>query len=211
MKKRILIILGLIIIVSVVLFLKTFFGPKYSDGDFNIETYYSSVDKDADGIDDQTDILQSAKEYLNKKPKYESKYYGGGYPDDNYGVCTDVIAFALKGAGYDLRELVNQDILNNPQLYQIENVDKNIDFRRVDNLKIYFQNTAIQLSNDVKDIASWQGGDIVIFENHIGLVSDKRNEQGISLVLHHYSPLQISYEEDILPNANNIVGHYRIS
>ena len=48
-----------------------------------------------------------------------------------------MVAFGLKGAGYDLRELVNNDI------------------------------------------SSWQGGDIIIFKKHIGIVSDKRNSKGI--------------------------------
>ena len=40
------------------------------------------------------------------------------------------IAFALKDAGYDLMVLVNEDIKNNKELYDIDAVDKNIDFRR---------------------------------------------------------------------------------
>lgn len=49
------------------------------------------------GVDDQTDILNSTREYIATKPKYKSKYYNSGYSDDEYGVCTDVIAFALLG------------------------------------------------------------------------------------------------------------------
>ena len=44
------------------------------------------TDKDGDGIDDQADILQSALDYIAAKPKYKSKYYQTGYPDDGYGV-----------------------------------------------------------------------------------------------------------------------------
>ena len=106
---------------------------KYSNSDFNINTYISSIDKDNDGIDDQTDILNSVREYIKTKPKYKSKYYSTGYPNDEYGVCSDVVAFGLKGAGYDLRELVNNDIINNKEDYNIETIDKNIDFRRVRN------------------------------------------------------------------------------
>ena len=83
---------------------------KYTNDDFDIDTYISSIDKDNDGIDDQTDILGSVREYISTKPKYKSKYYDGGYSVDEYGVCTDVVANGLLGAGYDLRELVNNDI-----------------------------------------------------------------------------------------------------
>ena len=74
---------------------------KYYNKDFNITTYKSSIDKDNDGIDDQTDILSGAKEYIKTKPKYKSKYYSTGYSDDEYGVCTDVVANALLNSGYD--------------------------------------------------------------------------------------------------------------
>lgn len=180
------------------------------NADFGIPDYYSSVDRDGDGIDDQTDILQGARDYIATGPAYKSKYYATGYPDDQYGVCTDVVANAMKAAGYDLMELVNADILAEPQVYGIEEPDVNIDFRRVQNLKVYFGRNAVSLTTDIHDISEWQGGDIVIFENHIGIVSDKRNDDGVSYVIHHNSPLQASYEEDILEKRDDITGHYRI-
>ena len=179
--------------------------------DFGIADFRSSVDRDGDGIDDQTDILQGARAYIDTKPVYKSKYYSAGYPDDQYGVCTDLVANALRGAGYDLMELVNEDISIRPEEYDIEQPDINIDFRRVDNLKVYFAHTAVPLTTDIYDISQWQGGDIVIFENHIGIVSDKRNDNGIAYVLHHNSRFQKSYEEDILEKRDDITGHYRIS
>lgn len=184
---------------------------KYTNEDFNIKTYVSNIDKDNDGIDDQTDILINTRKYIITKPKYKSKYYGTGYPDDNYGVCTDVVAFALKDAGYDLRELVNNHVKENRNLYDIDMIDKNIDFRRVLNLKTYFDYNAISLTTDVKRIEEWQGGDIVVFKRHIGIVSDKRNHKGINFVIHHANPYQRYYEEDILENRDDIIGHYRIS
>lgn len=183
---------------------------KYTNADFNIETYKSSVDLDNDGIDDQTDILNNVRTYIATKPKYKSKYYNTGYPNDNYGVCTDVVAFGLKDAGYDLQELVDQDIRENRSRYNIKTVDKNIDFRRVRNLKIYFDNYAISLSTSLDDISDWQGGDIVIFPSHIGIVSDKRNKDGIPFLIHHANPYQRYYEEDVL-KMYKIEGHYRIS
>ena len=183
----------------------------FTNEDFNISNYISNVDKDGDGIDDQSDILQNVREYISTKPKYKSKYYDTGYPDDEYGVCTDVIAFGLLGAGYDLMELVNEDIVNHPLDYDITNVDKNIDFRRVRNLKIYFDRKAISLTTDVNEIEQWQGGDIVVFEKHIGIISDKRNKKGIPYVIHHANYYQLNYEEDILEHRDDIVGHYRIT
>ena len=184
---------------------------KYSNSDFNINTYISSIDKDNDGIDDQTDILNNARDYIKTKPKYKSKYYTTGYPNDEYGVCTDVVAFALKDAGYDLMVLVNEDIKANKDLYNIDTIDKKIDFRRVQNLKIYLDNNAISLTTDINKIDKWQGGDIIVFKKHIGIVSDNRNKKGISFIIHHANPYQRYYEEDILEYRDDIVGHYRIS
>ena len=217
MKKKILVIVTnfLIVLIIVVLYALYHFNyiphKKYTNEDFNIKTYVSKTDKDNDGIDDQTDILNHARDYVKTKPKYKSKYYATGYSNDEYGVCTDVVAFALIGAGYDLMNLVNEHIKTNRNLYDIDVIDKNIDFRRVQNLKVYLDNNAIILTNDINKIKEWQGGDIVVFKNHIGIVSDKRNKKGISFIIHHANPYQRYYEEDILEYRNDIVGHYRIS
>ena len=217
MKKKILIIVTnfLIVLLIVVLYVLYRFNyiphKKYTNEDFNIKTYISKTDKDNDGIDDQTDILNNVMDYIKTNPKYKSKYYATGYPNDEYGVCTDVVAFALQGAGYDLMNLVNEHIKSNRNLYDIDVIDKNIDFRRVQNLKVYLDNNAIVLTKDINKIKEWQGGDIVVFKNHIGIVSDKRNKKGISFIIHHANPYQRYYEEDILEYRNDIIGHYRIS
>ena len=217
MKKRIFIIVIFIIISVILVALLYFFNTiphkQYSNSDFNIETYISSVDKDNDRIDDQTDILNNVRTYIAKKPKYKSKYYETGYPDDEYGVCTDVVANGLKDAGYDLKELVNEDIINNKEKYNIEVIDKNIDFRRVRNLDVYLKNNSISLTKDLSQIEEWQGGDIIVFKDHIGIISDKRNKKGIPFLIHHANPIQVNYEEDVLElyGQDYIIGHYRIS
>ncbi len=210
--KLIIILIILIVIIIYFLYRCNYIKhKKYTNDYFNIETYKSKIDKDKDGIDDQTDILNNTREYIKTKPKYKSKYYETGYPNDEYGVCTDVVGIALKNAGYNLMELVNEDIKNNQEKYNIEVIDKNIDFRRVKNLKIFFKNNAINLTTDINKIEEWQGGDIIIFKNHIGIVSDKRNKKGIPFIIHNQSPYQSNYEEDILETRNDIVGHYRMS
>ena len=210
--KKIIITIIIFLLLILTLYIFNYIPHKiYTNEDFNIKTYISSIDNDNDGIDDQTDILNNARDYISRKPKYKSKYYSTGYPNDNYGVCTDVVAYSLKNAGYDLMELVNNDINDNKDKYNIKTIDKNIDFRRVVNLKVYFDNHAISLTTDINKIADWQGGDIVVFKKHIGIVSDKRNKNGIPFIIHHANPFQRSYEEDILENRTDIIGHYRIS
>ena len=218
MQKRKLIIILSIIFILLISFVFYFLYAlniiphrKYTNKDFGIEIYISLVDKDNDGIDDQTDIINNTRKYIKTKPKYQSKYYATGYPDDEYGVCTDVVAFSLKDSGYDLMDLVYNHVKENRELYNIDTIDKNIDFRRVVNLDVYFKNTAIVLTNDVNKIEEWQGGDIVVFKKHIGIVSDKRNKNGVPFIIHHANPYQVHYEEDILEQRDDIIGHYRIS
>ena len=186
----------------------------YYANDFDIETVISKKDYDNDGIDDYTDILQGAKIEAENKPTYKSTYYSGGYPPDNEGVCTDVIWRALKNAGYSLKDMVDEDIKNNVDKYpRVDGKpDSNIDFRRVSNLKVYFERNQINLTTDLSKIEEWQPGDIVVFgSSHIGIISDKRNKKGIPYLLHNGGqPLR---EEDILEVYNKyepIIGHYRM-
>lgn len=184
---------------------------QITDEDYGTSDYSSSSDRDGDGVNDQTDILRNARAYLERDPYYESRYYENGYPDDNCGVCTDVVAFAMKWAGYDIMELLYEDVMSSRSSYDIEEPDKRIDFRRVKNLLTYFNRHANSLTTNIYDTDEWQGGDIVVWEDHIGIISERRNSDGIPYVLHHATNDQISHEEDILEDKGEIVGHFRIS
>lgn len=175
-----------------------------------IPAYVSLSDRDGDGIDDQTDILRGALAYVQIRPHYKSVYYAAGYPDDGYGVCTDVVAAALRAAGYDLMRLVADDIAAAPEAYGIETPDAAIDYRRTGNLEVYFARNAEALTCEVSDIEAWQGGDIVLFDGHVGIVSDRRDARGVPYLIHHGSPFQLAYEEDRLDSYGTIVGHYRL-
>ena len=212
--KIILIISILTCLVSISYILWQEYKKSYTARDFGIETILSKTDYDGDGIDDYTDILQGAKQEAKNRPTYKSAYYAGGYPPDNEGVCTDVIWRALKNAGYMLKNMVDEDIANNIEAYPgvAGAPDPNIDFRRVPNLKVYFDRNQISLTTDLTQIDKWQPGDIVIFgTSHIGIISDKRNEKGIPYLLHNGG--QPIREEDILEAYNQhepISGHYRM-
>lgn len=184
--------------------------PKisYGDEDFAVEFQESLVDYDNDGVDDYTDILNGAKEFVAMKPKYKSNYYAGGYPDDGYYVCTDLIWYALEEAGYNFKEMLDEDIQENQSDYDIDIIDSNIDFRRVRNIRVFLEKYTESLTLDANDYTNWQGGDIVVYEDHIGIVSDKRNSEGISYIIHHDG--HHNYEEDGL-TRKKIVGHYRFN
>ena len=178
------------------------------------DEYYtpSTVDYDGDGLEDYADMVSGIRAYFDTAPYYDGKYYDGGYPDDGHGVCTDVLWQGFQAAGYDLKALVDADIAENRDAYPcVETVDPNIDFRHVDVLHCFFSRYAAELSCDLEDPTVWQAGDIVIFadDQHIAVCSDRRNESGIPILLHHggkYSPYP--REEDDIYDAP-VTAHFR--
>ena len=192
--------------------LQTMPGHVYTAADFGIEAPADGHDEDGDGVGDQADILAGARAYVATRPRYGSAYYQGGRPDDGRGVCTDVVDQALLAAGYDLRTLVDADRRANPADYGSDPIDPNIDFRRVRNARVFLEHTAESLTCDPERIDQWEGGDIVVWGNHIGVVSDRHDADGVCYVIHHSSPLQLCYEQDVLRSNRfgPIVGHYRM-
>lgn len=204
----------IIIVVILVTILLVYPKKVYYDKDFSIDTILSGVDCNQNGIDDYDDILLGARKDALNKVKYKSAYYDRGYPPEDEGVCTDLVWRAFKEAGYALKNMVDNDIKNNREQYHLKVVDRNIDFRRVENLHTFFKNNTEILTLDIDDIASWQRGDIVIFgnDNHIGIISDKRNKKGIPYLIHNAG--QLKREEDVLEYWNKrkgITGHYRMT
>ena len=183
---------------------------RFNASFFGIETIKSNIDYDNDGIDDYTDILKGALEYVNSKPIYKSEYYEGGYPPKEIGVCTDVIWNALKSAGYNLKDLVDEDIKNNTTLYPATEgkPDPNIDFRRVKNLEVYFSRNVEILTTDTTKIEEWQPGDIIVYSfGHIGIVSDIRNYKGIPYLIHHGGRVPAGEYNSL--DSKYISGHFR--
>ena len=212
-KVRIIVVFFLSIAVIVILLLASYFNllpqKTYKAEDFNIATIYSEVDYNENGKDDYTDLLLGARKDAENKPKYDGAYQEGGYPPDDIGVCSDVVWRAFKNAGYNLRAMVDADIVSRPEAYpRIEKPDTNIDFRRVRNLRIFFEKYAVSLTQDINEIDQWQPGDIVIFgkDKHIGIVSDKRNKEGHTYIIHNGG--QPNREEDYLKRGT-VTGHYR--
>ncbi len=196
--------LALIILLAIVSFYHTgLFGKIFNKSYVSLITK-SDIDYDNDDIDDYSDILEGAKKFIDKKPRYKSAYYDGGYPtDDNY-VCTDIIWFALKNAGYDFKKLIDEDISNNKKEYDEDVGDKNIDFRRVRNINVFLERNTMSLS--VSSIDTFNPGDIVVYKDHIAIVSDRKNSKGINYILHHDG--YHDYEDNGL-FRKDIIGHYR--
>ncbi|MCI5923663.1 MAG: DUF1287 domain-containing protein [Oscillospiraceae bacterium] len=217
MKRRML-LCGILSLAALLLLLFTDFfgllpGKTYTAEDFGIEIIKSTVDFNQNGIDDSTDILRGAQADAKNRPKYDGRYWGdGGYPPEDIGVCTDVVWRAFRSAGYNLRDMVDRDIRENLSEYPRVNghPDRNIDFRRVPNLLVFFKRNAENLTTDPMVISAWQPGDIVVFgTHHVGIVSDKRNKNGIPYLIHNSG--QLKREEDALLSCGEISGHFRFN
>lgn len=183
----------------------------YTAEDFGIPTVKSSSDQNHNGVDDNTDILLGARADAERRPVYRSDYYKGGYPPDNEGVCTDVVWRAFRNAGFNLKDMVDSDIAANVASYpRVEgSPDPNIDFRRVPNLKVFFERKAVSLTLDTSEIEEWQPGDIVTYgDTHIAIVSDRRNKSGTPYIIHNLG--QYNREEDAL-TSKVISGHFRFN
>lgn len=222
--KKLFIVIGCIFVITIlsILLFKTVVNndPLFiTKPKVIIKNIKCTSDKNNNGIDDLDDIVVGARQEAINKTKYKDAYYIGGYPPNNEGVCTDVIWRALKHAGYDLKTAVDTDIKQNPKDYStsLKIPDPNIDFRRVKNLQIFFKKYALSLTtqvvpNDKNNLFQWQRGDIVILDKqeHVGIISDKRNRNGVPYVIHNSYPC--ARESDSLLSwykQNRIVAHFR--
>ena len=170
-------------------------------------------------------LVRAARAYVGLKCKYDGSYrvmaYPGGDPGGGVGVCSDLVVRSYRAIGLDLQVLVHEDIKKNfsaypvKKLYNQDQPDTNIDHRRVPNLMIFFQRkaTILPASLESENLKTWQAGDIVIFDlldnglpSHIGIVSDRKADSGLPLVIHHFPPYPT--EDDSVKNWK-IIGHFR--
>ena len=201
--------------------LKLFFNYYSFSQRITVPELFLKTDQDKDGIDDLHDILEGAKKRVGQTKFYQDQYYTGGYPPENTGVCTDVIWRSFESAGFNLKEMIDEDIKENPANYSRINGDSdpNIDFRRVLNLIPFFEKYAQILTTkvnpwDIENLYQWQGGDIVIWEKlpsgnmHIGIISDQRQKNGVPYVIHNYG-FGTQESDYLLKWPTPIIYHFR--
>jgi uncharacterized protein YijF (DUF1287 family) len=166
------------------------------------------------------DFVKAARKQIGRTLFYDPSYQVIDYPNGDVsidrGVCTDVIVRALRVAyNYDLQEFVHEDMGKNfskyPQIWGLNQPDKNIDHRRVPNLQTFFERKgwSLPLSNRLSE---FKPGDIVTCIvppslPHIMIVSDRRGKDNIPLVIHNIG--SGTQEEDRLLEFE-LTGHFRI-
>jgi uncharacterized protein len=167
-------------------------------------------------------LVSSARKQIGVTVSYDPayttlKYPGGDVPSER-GVCTDVVIRAMRdGLAKDLQQLVHQDMAKNftayPKNWGLTKTDRNIDHRRVPNLKTWFKRQGYELAlAEVKDPGKFLAGDIVTCTvpphlPHIMIVSDKKTAAGVPLVIHNIGGG--TCEEDLLFGFP-LTGHYRL-
>jgi len=163
-------------------------------------------------------LVSAARMQIGKTVRYDPRYQPIQYPNGDLpmdrGVCTDVIVRAFRaGLCLDLQMLVHEDMKRDFKKYPHNSgsPDRNIDHRRVANLRAYFDKRgwSIAVTNKADD---YKPGDLVTCIvprslPHIMIVSDKKTISGRPLIIHNIGAG--AKEEDRLFEFK-FTGHYRI-
>lgn len=167
-----------------------------------------------------TGIVRAARAQIGRTVKYDPAYrtlaYPNGDPPVEVGVCTDVVIRALRASlDMDLQRLVHEDMrrafAEYPQNWGLKRPDRNIDHRRVPNLRTFFNRSRWTLPV-TRSARNYRPGDLVTCTvppnlPHIMIVSDRTTADGRPLVIHNLGAG--TQEEDRLFEFP-ITGHYRV-
>tara|TARA_R110000782_G_scaffold138175_1_gene230791 strand:+ start:1027 stop:1611 length:585 start_codon:yes stop_codon:yes gene_type:complete len=169
----------------------------------------------------ETKFIEVAISLEDSSVRYDGSYRKIGYPlgdvPADVGVCSDVIIRAYRGIDIDLQQLVHEDMKKNfsvyPKIWGLSRTDRNIDHRRVLNLRAFFKRHGKSLSisdnpNDYKpgNLVTWNlksNGSLP----HIGIVTNLySNNKKRPIIMHNMGRGQVL--EDMLFDYK-ITGHYR--
>lgn len=167
-------------------------------------------------------IVAAARKQIGVTVSYDPAYttlkYPGGDVAAGGGVCTDVVIRALRVAlDLDLQKQVHEDMVAHfeayPKNWGLKRADKNIDHRRVPNLRTWFKRRGYQVPlPTVEEVGKFLPGDIVTCTvppnlPHVMIVSDRKSADGRPLVIHNIGGGAM--EEDCL-GMFKLTGLYRV-
>jgi uncharacterized protein YijF (DUF1287 family) len=176
----------------------------------------SAHDRDGDGIPDPLDVLIGARKtvinadaYTREAERYIALAYPMGDVPRTIGVCTDVVVRAVRNAGIDLQKELHDDIRRARAAYPMVKGrgDPSIDQRRVGTLLPYFQRHWERHTARVDDPTDpLRPGDVIFMDtfpdragpDHIGLLSDRLDAQGLPLVINNWTDGTVTAEMDLL-------------
>ena len=171
-------------------------------------------------------LTASAHARIGKTVLYDPSYVRLSYPEgdvpDDRGVCTDVVVRAYRGAGIDLQKRVHEDMARHfsayPRRWGLKRTDRNIDHRRVPNLRVFFKRHGQSLPVTA-NAADYKPGDVVTWDlkgtrccgfarlAHMGIISDKRSSDGKRPLVVHNIGAGTRLEDMLF--TYTITGHYR--
>jgi len=184
--------------------------------DARLTTGPAAHDRDNDGIPDPLDILIGAKKtvlnadaYTPEAEDYISMSYPGGDVPRTIGVCTDVIVRAVRNAGMDLQKELHEDIRKARAAYPMVKGtgDPSIDQRRVGTLLPFFKRHWEQHTAKFDDANDpLRPGDVIFMDtfpnkpgpDHIGILSDRVDDQGLPFVINNWTDGTTTAEMDLL-------------
>ena len=165
-------------------------------------------DRDGDGIPDPVDLLLGARKTVLNGSEYDGKYvkitHRGGDVPREIGVCTDVIVRALRNAGLDLQEDLQEDRNRRPKAYpRMQQPNPSIDPRRVKNLSPWFAHH--WKSRPVDVFEDYRPADVILMNtlpadgpDHIGIISDRLGRSGKPLVINNWTVGHTTAEMNLL-------------
>ncbi|MGB0748982.1 MAG: DUF1287 domain-containing protein [Magnetospiraceae bacterium] len=164
-------------------------------------------------------LSDAALERTNHRVIYDGAYqsipYPGGDVAADRGVCTDVVVRSYRSLGIDLQKAVHEDMRGHfsayPKNWGLTRPDRNIDHRRVLNLKTFLKRRGAALPVS-ENPADFKPGDLVTWRlsnglPHMGVVVDKRSADGKRPMIVHNIGAGPRLE-DFLFGAT-LTGHYR--
>ena len=165
-------------------------------------------------------IVAAARDQIGKTKRYDPSYvrleYPGGDVPIRKGVCTDVVIRALRDAfDMDLQKLIHEDMTAAfsayPNMWGLKKPDRNIDHRRVPNVRRYFERKGYSIAV-TKHKEDYLPGDLVSCamrpnEPHIMIVSDIKARDGTPLIIHNIGR---GTKENNRLFEFPLTGHYRI-
>lgn len=166
-------------------------------------------------------LIEAASAQVGVTRVYDGAYQSLAYPngdiDRGRGVCTDVVIRALRDAhDIDLQQRVHEDMRRSfsryPQIWGLTRPDRNIDHRRVPNLRRYFERIGAALPRPDSH-SDFLPGDIVTWDlgpgmPHIGVVSNHSTADGLRPLIIHNAGAGTRVEDFLF--LYPMTGHYRL-
>lgn len=157
--------------------------------------------------------FEQTKSFVLYDPAYRKMGYPMGDVANDRGVCSDVVIRAYRALGFDLQQLVHEDMAKQfsvyPQAWGMRGPDTNIDHRRVPNLMKYFQRHG-QMLRPTTSAVDYRAGDIVAWDlgagvTHVGILV-AGDDSSTPFVVHNIGAGP--QRENVLFDWR-IIGHFR--